>query len=349
MLPRVSSPFGGSGDPNRPESFGSQPTQYGPQADPSAAGYGQQQPGQYGQSGPQPYYGGQTGDPSQQSYGQQPGYGQQGYGQQGYGQPGYGQQGYGQPGTDSRVTASRATGSPATDSPTGSRGTASPATATGRRPRRRTRPCPGSSAASRCSSSSWWPSCSSSALGAGGTVTGASQRTLAIPDSSPAGVTDTIELDGSGTVSAIQVGVSITHPYTCDLVVSLRSPQGQQTVLADSNDCTRANPNLNLQLDSRQPGSPLAPLVGQSVSGPWTLTVSDGVAIDRGNLTSWNITAEGERRSGRSRWRARRSADCRSAPEVGKQRDAGALSCRISLARRLSAPARARSPSRRWW
>ena len=53
MLPRVSSPFGGSGseDPQRSESFGSQPTQYGPTADPSAAQGGQ---GQYGQSGPQP-------------------------------------------------------------------------------------------------------------------------------------------------------------------------------------------------------------------------------------------------------------------------------------------------------
>jgi hypothetical protein len=129
-------------------------------------------------------------------------------------------------------------------------------------------------------------------LGASGPVTGASQRALPIPDSSPAGVTDTITLDGSGQVSAIQVGVSITHPYTCDLVVTLRSPQGQEVTLADSNDCTRANPNLNLQLDSRQPGSPLAPLVGQSVSGAWTLTASDGVAIDRGSLTSWNITAE---------------------------------------------------------
>ncbi|HSK58429.1 MAG TPA: hypothetical protein VK935_05175, partial [Actinomycetospora sp.] len=99
----MSSPFGGSGseDPQRNESLGSQPTQYGPQADPSA--WGGQQQGQYGQSGPQPYYGGGQ----QQGYGQQ-GYGQQGYGQsgpqpyygagqqQGYGQQGYGQQGYGQ-------------------------------------------------------------------------------------------------------------------------------------------------------------------------------------------------------------------------------------------------------------
>ena len=192
----------------------------------------------------------------------QPGYGQQGYGQPGYGQP-YGQPGYGQPGYGY-----------------------------GPPPQKKNKALPWILGGVALLVVLVVAIVLVIALGAGGTVTGASQRTLAIPDSSPAGVTDTIELDGSGTVSAIQVGVSITHPYTCDLVVSLRSPQGQQTVLADSNDCTRANPNLNLQLDSRQPGSPLAPLVGQSVSGPWTLTVSDGVAIDRGNLTSWNITAE---------------------------------------------------------
>jgi hypothetical protein len=290
-LPRVSSPFGGSGDPNRPESFGSQPTQHGPQADPSAAGYGQQQPGQYGQSGPQPYYGGQTGDPSQQSYGQQPGYGQQGYGQQGYGQPGYGQQGYGQPGYG-QPYGQQGYGQPGYGQPYGQPGYGQPGYGYGPPPQKKNKALPWILGGVALLVVLVVAIVLVIALGAGGTVTGASQRSLAIPDSSPAGVTDTIELDGSGTVSAIQVGVSITHPYTCDLVVSLRSPQGQQTVLADSNDCTRANPNLNLQLDSRQPGSPLAPLVGQSVSGAWTLTVSDGVAIDRGSLTSWNITAE---------------------------------------------------------
>jgi hypothetical protein len=292
MLPRVSSPFGGSGseDPQRNESFGSQPTQYGPQADPSA--WGGQQQGQPGQSGPQPYYGGAG---QQQGYGQ-PGYGQsgpqpyyggsgyqgqpygqQGYGQQGYGQPGYGQPGYGQPGYGY--------GQPGYGQPYGQ-----PGYGYGPPPRKSKLP--------------WILGGVALAvvlvvavllvvgLAGGGTVTAASARSVPIPDDDPTGVTDTLTLDGSGEVSAIQVGVSITHPYTCDLVVTLRSPQGQEATVADSNDCTRANPNLNLQLDSRQPGSPLAALVGQPVSGAWTLTAVDGVAIDRGSLTSWNVTVE---------------------------------------------------------
>jgi len=285
MLPRVSSPFGGSGseDPHRSESLGSQPTQYGPQADPSAWGgqqqapYGQQgggQYGQYGQSGPQPYYGGGTG---QQPYGQ-PGYGQtgaqpyyggtgyqqqpygQGYGQPGYG-PGYGQPGYGQPGYGY-----------------------------GPPPKKR-RALPWILGGVGLVIVLVVAVVLVVALGSGGTVTGASSRSVSIPDDSPTGVTDTITLDGSGSVSAIQVGVSITHPYTCDLVVTLRSPQGASAVIADSDSCNRSQPNLTIQLDSRQ-GGPLASLVGQPTSGAWTLQVVDDVAIDRGTLTNWNLTVE---------------------------------------------------------
>jgi hypothetical protein len=268
MLPRVSSPFGGSGsgDPDRPESFGSQPTQYGPQADPSAGGYspyGQQQG-----SGPQPYYGGQ--DPYQQGYGQQPGYGQQGYGQPGYGQPdgqqGYGQQPYGQYGQ-----------------PYGQPGYY------GQQPPKKNKALPWILGGVGLVVVIVVVLVLVFTLGASGPISGASARSQAIPDDSPAGVTDVINLDGSGTVSSIQVGVTITHPYTCDLVVTLRSPQGATATLADSNDCDRSRPGLALQLDSTQ-GGPLTSLVGQQASGPWTLQVVDDVAIDRGTLDSWNIT-----------------------------------------------------------
>lgn len=300
MLPRVSSPFGGSGseDPQRSESFGSQPTQYGPTADPSAAQAGQSPyapgQGQYGQSGPQPYYGGyeqqgygQPGYGQQQGYGQgygqphaQPGYGQQGYGQPGYGQP-YGQQGYGQP--------------------YGQQGYGAPYGQPGYNPYGQ----PGYGQPPKKNKALPWILGGVAVLVVaivavvvlvmtlgGGPVQAASTRSVPIPDASPAGITDALTLDGSGTVSALQVNATISHPYTCDLVVSLRSPQGASAVLADSNDCDRNRPGLVLALDSRQPGSPLAPLVGQQVQGPWTLVVADGVAIDRGTLDGWNITVE---------------------------------------------------------
>jgi hypothetical protein len=283
MLPRVSSPFGGSGsgDPNRPESFGSQPTQYGPQADPSAGGYspyGQQQG-----SGPQPYYGGQ--DPYQQGHGQQPGYGQQGYGQPGYGQQGYGQQpygGYGQPYGQQQGYGQQPYGG--YGQPYGQPGYYGQ-----QPPPKKNKALPWILGGVGLVIVVVVVLVLVFTLGSSGPISGASSRSQAIPDDNPAGVTDVIDLDGSGTVSSIQVGVTISHPYTCDLVVTLRSPQGATATLADSNDCNRARPGLALNLDSRQ-GGPLTSLVGQQAGGPWTLQVVDDVAIDRGSLDGWNIT-----------------------------------------------------------
>ncbi|MDD7937156.1 proprotein convertase P-domain-containing protein [Actinomycetospora lutea] len=280
----MSSPFGGgsgSGDPDRSESFGSQPTQYGPTAEPS---------------GPQPYYGDPQGAPYQQGYGQQPygqpGYGQQGYGQQGYGQPGYGQPGYGQ----QQPYGQQPYGQPGYGQPYGQQPYGQPGYGPyggwqQQPPRKKNKALP-------------WILGGAAVLVVavvavvvlvltlgGGAVEGASQRSVPIPDSDPVGVTDTITLDGSGTVSAIQVNATISHPYVCDLVVTLRSPQGQTVVLSDLDQCDRNRPGLALALDGNQ-GGPLAPLVGQSVGGAWTLTVADRVAIDRGTLDSWNITIE---------------------------------------------------------
>ncbi|MHC1562574.1 proprotein convertase P-domain-containing protein [Actinomycetospora sp. C-140] len=278
----MSSPFGGSGsgDPNRHESFGSQPTQYGPQADPSAGGYnpyGQQQG-----SGPQPYYG----DPSQQGYGQQQGYGTQPYanpygqqqpygGTQPYANP-YAQPGYGQP-----------YGQQPYGAPYGQ-----PGYGYGQQPPKKNKALPWILGGVGLLLVIVVVVVLIVTLGASGPLTGASARSQPIPDNSPAGVTDVINLDGRGSVSALQVQVTITHPYTCDLVVTLRSPAGATATLADSNACDRARPGLALNLDSRQGGSPLSPLVGQPAGGPWTLQVVDGVAIDRGTLDSWNITVD---------------------------------------------------------
>jgi hypothetical protein len=292
MLPRVSSPFGGgsgSGDPNRPESFGSQPTQYGPTADPS---YGQSS------SAPQPYYGGQTGDPYQQGYGQQqPGYGQPGYsqpyGQPGYGQPGYGRQpGYGQPGYGQPGYGPQpGYGQPGYGQQPGYGAPYGPYGYGQQPPPKKNKALP------------WILGGGAVVVVAiiavvvlvltlgGGTTQGVSTRSVAIPDADPTGITDQIVLDGSGTVSSIQVNATITHPYICDLVVTLRSPQGATAVLSDTDSCDRSRPGLALALDSRQ-GGPLAPLVGQPVQGPWTLSVADRVAIDRGTLDGWNVTVE---------------------------------------------------------
>lgn len=127
-------------------------------------------------------------------------------------------------------------------------------------------------------------------LSGGGTLIGVSTPNVTIPDSDPAGVTDVIALDGSGQVQDIHVEATIAHPFTCDLTVTLISPQGTPVTLADPQDCSRQNPGLQLNLDSATPGSPLAPFVGQQAGGPWRLQVVDGVGIDQGQLTGWGLT-----------------------------------------------------------
>ncbi|GLZ44377.1 hypothetical protein Acsp06_05620 [Actinomycetospora sp. NBRC 106375] len=256
-----------------------------------------QQPGYdqplYGQPQQQPGYGPPVyGQPFQQQpgYGQpgygQPGYGQPGYGQPGYGQPGYGQPGYGQPGYGQAGYPQPGYGAPG-QPPTGGMpgyGGQPPA------PRKR----------------GWigWVIGGVALLlvigivgavlllSGGSTYIGVSGERVAIPDANPAGITDAIVVDGSGQVQSVHVEVTISHPYTCDLTVSLISPQGTEIPLADPPTCDRANPNLGVNLDSTAPGSPLAPLVGQEAGGEWRLHVVDAVGIDQGAITGWGLTVQ---------------------------------------------------------
>jgi len=126
----------------------------------------------------------------------------------------------------------------------------------------------------------------------GGTLIGMSAQPQAIPDADQAGITQSVTLDGSGTVQSLQVTADISHPYTCDLVVQLISPQGTTATIADPPNCSRSAPNLSLRLDSAQPGSPLAPFVGQEAGGEWKIKVVDGVGADEGTLQTWSVTAQ---------------------------------------------------------
>lgn len=123
-------------------------------------------------------------------------------------------------------------------------------------------------------------------------ATGTSSPALAVPDDDPlTGATDTIDLPGYGTVERIAVDVAITHDISSDLLVELRSPQGTTVVLSDGEG--GLGPAIRLALDSTQPGSPLAALVGEPLAGPWQLRVLDVTAVDIGTLDSWEVTVNG--------------------------------------------------------
>jgi hypothetical protein len=228
----------------------------------------------------------------QPAYGQ-PGYGQPGYGQPGYGQPGYGQ-GYGQAGYGQSAWGA---------------GYAPPGYGPPGQPPIGGMPGTGYGAPPPAPRKRGWIGWLIGGvalvlvagivgayllLSGGGTLIGVSGSRAAIPDADPAGVTDTITLDGSGQVQSVHLEATITHPYTCDLTVSLISPQGTEVPVADPPTCDRSNPNLGIATDSTAPGSPLAPLVGQEAGGQWRLHVVDSVGIDQGSLAGWGLTVQSD-------------------------------------------------------
>lgn len=123
-------------------------------------------------------------------------------------------------------------------------------------------------------------------------ATGASTPGLPIPDNdSYVGVSDTVALSGYGNADRISVDVRITHPLSGDLVVVLISPEGDIATLSEYQG--GLGPNVALSFDSTTPGSPLTPLVGQPLAGPWELVVRDQLAADLGTFDSWEIVVNG--------------------------------------------------------
>lgn len=123
-------------------------------------------------------------------------------------------------------------------------------------------------------------------------ATASSTPAIAIPDDDVLiGATDVVELGGYGTVDRIVVDVAITHAISSDLRIELRSPLGRTVVLTEYE--AGLGPAIALTLDSATPGSPLAPLVGEPLAGPWELRVYDGVIVDEGTFDRWGVTVNG--------------------------------------------------------
>lgn len=122
---------------------------------------------------------------------------------------------------------------------------------------------------------------------AGAQVTGRSAPGAEIPDKNAGGLTDTITLDGTGTVRELTVSIDIEHARIGDLRVVLLAPSGRRAVI--HNRTGGDAKNLRLTLTS-QPPSLLAPLIGDAVTGGWQLKVTDAVEGDAGMLRSWEIS-----------------------------------------------------------
>ena len=133
-----------------------------------------------------------------------------------------------------------------------------------------------------------------------------STSSLAIPDGAGANVggaiaTSTISIPSNYTISDVNVGLNITHPYIQDLRLTLRHPDNTAVVLFDRictsqdgiiatvDDIGAAVSCTNPVVGTFTPAQLLSAFNGKSTAGNWQLDLQDFYNVDAGTLNSWSI------------------------------------------------------------
>lgn len=127
-----------------------------------------------------------------------------------------------------------------------------------------------------------------------------------IPDGTAPGVggavgTSIINVPNNYTITAVNVGVNITHSYINDLKVTLRHPDqtavklinqictSQDGIIATISDDSGSVICTNPVVGSFAPTEPLSALNGKSSTGNWALEFQDFYNADQGTVNSWSI------------------------------------------------------------
>lgn len=109
---------------------------------------------------------------------------------------------------------------------------------------------------------------------------------LAIPDNSAAGVTNSINVASNLVVESVQISVSILHDFSTDLGIEITSPSGTVSTVMNINSGILTGNMINTQFLSNA-------FYGEPSNGNWRIKVVDGAAQDTGILTSWKINIYG--------------------------------------------------------
>ena len=121
-------------------------------------------------------------------------------------------------------------------------------------------------------------------------VSGAVWPNQAIPDNTPDGISNSIQLGVTGAVAGVAVEVDIAHFASGNLVVELRSPGGTVVTLHNRTggvtDNIQGNWPITLTVDG--PGE-LDDFIGGQAAGSWTLTVRDLAFGAIGRLQGWGL------------------------------------------------------------
>jgi hypothetical protein len=102
-----------------------------------------------------------------------------------------------------------------------------------------------------------------------------------IPDNNSVGVTSTIAVAGSGTITSLLVTAYVKHPYSGDLVVKIFSPAGTSYTLWN-----RAGGSVD---DVVLNDVAVTTFNGQAAAGNWRLQVQDLAGSDVGSLRYWSF------------------------------------------------------------
>lgn len=113
------------------------------------------------------------------------------------------------------------------------------------------------------------------------------QTAQAIPDNQPNGVESSVAVAATGTVTDIQVQVSIDHEFLGDISLTLVAPGGA-TVLLQGRTLGRQQELRSTY--SLQTTPVLTRLIGQPAQGTWRLRAVDGATGATGTLRSWGLT-----------------------------------------------------------
>lgn len=109
---------------------------------------------------------------------------------------------------------------------------------------------------------------------------------MEIPDNTAAGITSVVAMREVGTIKDVALSVDIQHDYLGDLEISLRTPAGQVILLQNR---TLGN-QTHLQKTYTPENSPmLRQLIGQELTGEWSLWIVDYAPADTGTLNSWSL------------------------------------------------------------
>lgn len=137
-----------------------------------------------------------------------------------------------------------------------------------------------------------------------------------VTDNDPVGVSSTISIADAGVITGLSVDVTIDHTWLGDLIMTMTSADGTTITLMDRPGQAGTGFGTNLDIVSINfddanllaaedvmttdpaalmvsPDDMLAGLIGESITGDWTLTISDNATGDiNGIAPTWSLNIE---------------------------------------------------------